>query len=298
VLQPRSVVEIGVRYGYSALAFLDACPEATYLGIDNDSSHSGGVVGAVDRAREAMRDRRAEVLIADSQTLAALPGPQYDLAHVDGRQDGAGTWRDLALVFPACRYILVDGFFWTRTNYEACSEFLLRHRDCIEWFASVPFYGGELLIRKKDPLPRLPERDPAWLASLFENVPLPALESAAFRLEPSSLPSSLTLGESCEIAVTLQNLSPYRVSPFEPRPLHLAYHWLDNASRRTLVFEGQRTALPERLAPGESVTVKMRITAPAAACRAVLRVTLVQEGVRWMDESGLYRDLPAVEVRG
>jgi len=51
VLQPASILEIGVRYGYSAAAFLNACPGATYLGIDLDSDTFGGVKGAIQWAR-------------------------------------------------------------------------------------------------------------------------------------------------------------------------------------------------------------------------------------------------------
>ena len=42
VLQPKRILEIGVRFGYSAAAFLDACPNATYFGIDVDSEDFGG----------------------------------------------------------------------------------------------------------------------------------------------------------------------------------------------------------------------------------------------------------------
>ncbi len=34
VLQPESILEVGVRFGYSARAFLEACPDAVYTGID------------------------------------------------------------------------------------------------------------------------------------------------------------------------------------------------------------------------------------------------------------------------
>ena len=33
-IKPASIVEIGVRYGYSAAAFLLACPQAKYMGFD------------------------------------------------------------------------------------------------------------------------------------------------------------------------------------------------------------------------------------------------------------------------
>src|SRR4051794_5262627 len=68
-LQPKRVLEIGVRYGYSALAFLDACPEAQYLGIDIDSDLYGGENGAIAWARQATSEYNADFLVADSQQL-------------------------------------------------------------------------------------------------------------------------------------------------------------------------------------------------------------------------------------
>src|ERR1700733_10374952 len=77
VLQPRRILEIGVRFGYSALAFLDGAPDATYLGIDNDSDTFGGVCGAINWARQVAPEGRAEFLIADSQSMQRFPGGTY-----------------------------------------------------------------------------------------------------------------------------------------------------------------------------------------------------------------------------
>ena len=38
LLQPKSILELGVRYGYSAAAFLSACPMASYLGLDAETA--------------------------------------------------------------------------------------------------------------------------------------------------------------------------------------------------------------------------------------------------------------------
>jgi cephalosporin hydroxylase len=74
VLQPRQILEIGVRFGYSAAAFLDACPDAAYLGIDNDSDTFSGQKRAIHWARHITRGTNAQYLIADSQQLDGLPG--------------------------------------------------------------------------------------------------------------------------------------------------------------------------------------------------------------------------------
>lgn len=147
VLQPQTILEIGVRYGYSARAFLEAVPGAKFVGIDLDSDRFGGVRGAVDWARENLRDYDCELIVADSQSMDRLPGERYDLIHVDGQQDGDGSFRDLELALLQGRYVLVDGYHWTQTNYLAVNDFLLQNRDRLDWYAAIPGYAGELLLK-------------------------------------------------------------------------------------------------------------------------------------------------------
>jgi 2-polyprenyl-3-methyl-5-hydroxy-6-metoxy-1,4-benzoquinol methylase len=147
VLQPQSILEIGVRYGYSARAFLAAAPRAKFVGIDLDSDRFGGVRGAIDWARESLRNYDCELIVADSQRMERLPGSDYDLIHVDGQQDGDGSFRDLELALKQGRYVLVDGYHWTQTNYLAVNDFLWQNRDRLDWYAAIPGYAGELLIK-------------------------------------------------------------------------------------------------------------------------------------------------------
>ena len=154
-LQPATMLEIGVRFGYSALAFLDACPSASYVGIDADCEAYGGYRGAINWAKERARGSKAEFLIADSQKMSSFPGGSYDLIHIDGQQDGKGTLHDLEIALRQGRYLLVDGYFWTRENFLAASEFVYRYRDLIEYCAVIPGYAGELLIKPN------PQQEPA-----------------------------------------------------------------------------------------------------------------------------------------
>jgi SAM-dependent methyltransferase len=147
VLQPQSILEIGVRYGYSARAFLDTVPQARFVGIDLDSDRFGGVKGAIDWARGSLRDYDCELIVADSQGMDRFPGGPYDLIHVDGQQDGDGSFRDLERALKQGRYVLVDGYHWTQTNYLAVNDFLLQNRDRLDWYAAIPGYAGELLIK-------------------------------------------------------------------------------------------------------------------------------------------------------
>ncbi len=147
VLQPSSILEVGVRYGYSAFTFLDACPQATYLGIDLDSDSFGGVKGAMLWAKEITRAHHAQFLVADTQKMSRFPGGIYDLIHVDGQQDGDGSWHDLQLAVKQARWVLVDGYFWTSQNFLSISYFLHRYRDVIRFYGVIPGYAGELLIQ-------------------------------------------------------------------------------------------------------------------------------------------------------
>ncbi len=147
VLQPSSILEVGVRYGYSAAAFLDASPQSKYVGIDLDSDTFGGVKGAMLWARKITRLYPSEFIVADTQQMRKFPGGIYDLIHLDGQQDGDGTWHDLQLAIRQARWLLVDGYFWTDRNFLSISHFLHRYRDAIRFYGVIPGYAGELLIQ-------------------------------------------------------------------------------------------------------------------------------------------------------
>jgi 2-polyprenyl-3-methyl-5-hydroxy-6-metoxy-1,4-benzoquinol methylase len=146
-LKPKSIVEIGVRYGYSARAFLEACPNAKYLGIDADVPVFGGHPGALAWAQNNLSSFNVEFLRENTQLITSLPGELYDLAHVDGQQDGEGTFHDLDLASRRAVYILVDGYFWTRDNFLATNEWLWLNKATIEWTMVIPSYAGECLIK-------------------------------------------------------------------------------------------------------------------------------------------------------
>ncbi|ARV60967.1 methyltransferase [Nostocales cyanobacterium HT-58-2] len=150
VLKPTSILEIGVRFGYSAAAFLHGHPSAHYVGIDLDTDSYGGVKGAINWAKQITTEFATEYIVADTQAMKRFPGHIYDLIHVDGQQDGDGSFHDLELATKQGRYVLVDGFLWTRQNFMAVSDFLFRYADILDWYGVIPGYAGELLIKVSD----------------------------------------------------------------------------------------------------------------------------------------------------
>ena len=148
-IAPASILEIGVRYGYSAAAFFHGSPNTKYTGIDLDVDTFGGTKGAIAWAREILPAPQTEIILGNSQEMIRFPGSIYDLIHIDGQQDGDGTYRDLEKALCQGRYILLDGYYWTQQNFHAASEFLYQHRRAIDFSIVIPGYAGELLIRVK-----------------------------------------------------------------------------------------------------------------------------------------------------
>jgi hypothetical protein len=69
-----------------------------------------------------------------------------------------------------------------------------------------------------------------------------------------------------------------------PFPTRVAFQWLDPETGE-LVEEGVRTALPRPLPPGEEEVFPFKLVVPATPGSYLLKVTLVQEEVRWFDQA-------------
>jgi hypothetical protein len=112
LLQPRRILEIGVRFGYSAAAFLAASPGAEYYGVDADNGTHGGIPGAYREAL-AMLTRQfphSVIKVARLDTQREIPeGSGYDLVHVDADHTYEGCLSDLRLAARlGNRWVLVD----------------------------------------------------------------------------------------------------------------------------------------------------------------------------------------------
>jgi hypothetical protein len=66
----------------------------------------------------------------------------------------------------------------------------------------------------------------------------------------------------------------------------LSYRWLKDDGTPIVLFDGERTLLPEDLYPGESVEIPARIKAPSSPGDYRLVLSPVQEGVAWFVDVG------------
>jgi len=82
--------------------------------------------------------------------------------------------------------------------------------------------------------------------------------------------------------VELENNSTITLSSAPPLPVAFSYHWL-SARGRMVEREGLRTNLPAPLPPGRKATYTVRIDPPPKGGRYLLRFTMVQDSVAWLD---------------
>lgn len=153
-IQPKTIAEIGVRAGYSALAMLLAAPKARYVGIEMDAGGFGGEVGITARALPTVLDGFDwTIRYADSREMNAFDfddaGSIVDLFHIDGDHSYDGAWSDLMLAWPVSRWILVDDYDFIRPVQAAVDHFAVVRRLCwplIQTLSDGGFRGSALLV--------------------------------------------------------------------------------------------------------------------------------------------------------
>lgn len=156
LLQPRRMLEIGVRAGYSALVFLLAVPEASYLGIDANSETHGGFQGAIRHARRVLEPFHAEVREQSSAAYAETLPPvadatRFDLIHIDGDHSLSGCSFDLRLARRiGGRHLLVDDYGAISDVRAACDRFWNEFADEYTRLILDDSHNGAVLFTKSD----------------------------------------------------------------------------------------------------------------------------------------------------
>lgn len=210
--------------------------------------------------------RRRKLSCQAGQPLPEQPRSQYELLMHINEQSPRILRKQLRKYFP---YVAL--WFGSEENPGGS---LTRHFNIRDLSAAKSLYA----IASFSPININDLKE--WLSSEIVE-PLPANTIQIEALLPSG---EIYISSTFEINVALSNHSESHLKSLQPYPVCLAYHWLSQ-SGEVIVWDGMRTKLLPPLAKGRKVIYSLNAKAPENVGNYVLRVTLVQEGVRWFDAS-------------
>lgn len=123
---PGIIIEIGVRTGYSAYAFLQAVPKALYFGFDCCDSRQAGGEEYLVHAGEILKPYNVALFRKDTSKLESLGIKRADFVSVDGNHTYSYAYHDLELAFDSLKsggFILVDDTSYIKTVRKAVDDF-------------------------------------------------------------------------------------------------------------------------------------------------------------------------------
>lgn len=133
----------------------------------------------------------------------------------------------------------------------------------------------------------------AWLRLASEST-------AGWYQADYDVPAALTMrpGEIRRVPVRVRNAGRVSWRPNTAQPFRLSYHWLSPAGNRVVAFDGLRSELPGRVAPGAWTAVTAWVQAPHRPGRYRLAWDVVQEDRLWLSTEGSPLGVTTVDVAG
>ncbi len=109
------------------------------------------------------------------------------------------------------------------------------------------------------------------------------LQEYSYGLKVEPLPDFKAQEANNRVTVTVRNTGTKPIIAGSMAPICLSYHWL-KADGTLFEREGLRTPLPRTLKPGKSIKIIMNVHSPSARGKYILRLCMMQEFVRWLDQ--------------
>jgi hypothetical protein len=148
-IQPKSFLEIGVRFGFSFLPTMLASDNLEYaLGWDLET-YGNNEIARVNIHNYYNGGAKWSIEHVDSQIQTELPG-FFDLISIDGCHDYDCKVHDLKLCINKCNYVILDDYDYHAQVRNSTDFFLQEYSEHIEWAHYIPTFRGSMLIKYKN----------------------------------------------------------------------------------------------------------------------------------------------------
>lgn len=84
--------------------------------------------------------------------------------------------------------------------------------------------------------------------------------------------------------VDIMNCTSKIINSTGVNPIHISYHWIDTKDDTVIEFDGERSSIEPSLLPFTHKEYNLKVISPKKEGKYKLRVTLVQEGIVWLNE--------------
>jgi len=160
--QPESILEIGVRYGYSLYCLIEGSDKVTYvLGYDTDENiyrNQNFVsdklktdnLNTIDIAQKYLnkfvtRDIEIQIKNENTQEIQELDG-FVDMIHIDGDHSYDGKLHDLEITKQKCKVLIIDDYEHIREVKMATDDFIRKNKSIIKNHYLLKSFRGTYII--------------------------------------------------------------------------------------------------------------------------------------------------------
>jgi predicted O-methyltransferase YrrM len=143
LFRPRSILEIGVRLGYSLSSMAAGSDIVDYIEGWDNGSYMPMWREYAERALALVTGKMAigvNLLMQNSQAITKLLR-SFDLIHIDGDHSMAGALHDMELCSGHFKVLVVDDYTFPEVK-TACDEFVTRHRAELTEHFIIPSHQG------------------------------------------------------------------------------------------------------------------------------------------------------------
>jgi len=149
---PKSILEIGTRYGYSLCSMVAGSMDTVeYVeGWDDNSYNPKSIEFARINLTHILGYTNAYSFKCINSHNVKILDRQFDLVHVDGDHGYYGKLQDLDLIKNNCKVVIIDDYEYILEVHSATNDFLVRNKDLIKDWYVIKSLRGTFVIEFKE----------------------------------------------------------------------------------------------------------------------------------------------------